>query len=48
MPATTKGIGLLCKRQSHDHALKGLKEVASEDLDDHMYFTKETNVMTLS
>jgi|GEM_PF-2745420 hypothetical protein len=48
MPATTKGIGLLCKRQSHDHALKGLKEVASEDLDDHMYFTKEINVMTLS
>ena len=48
MPVVTKGIGLLCKRQSHDHALKGLKEVASEDLDDHMYFTKETNVMTLS
>lgn len=48
MPAATKGIGLLCKRQSHDHALKGPKEVVSEDLDDHMYFTKETNVMTLS
>ena len=46
MPVATKGIGLLCRRQSHDHALKELKEVASEDLDDHMHFTKEA-VLTL-
>ena len=46
MPVATKGIGLLCRRQSHDHALKELKEVASEDFDDHMYFIKEA-VLTL-